>query len=454
MFNTNQAAVSVNMKDKILAIIRLKGPVIPKDLTKQLKLDTVFAGAHLSELVANKKLHISTAKIGGSPVYYLPDDKERLQMLYNYLNEKDKAAFDMLKQYKILRDIEQPPIIRVALRGLKDFSVSLTVNLPSGQETFWKWYLTTKDEAEHLIKTKMNLLPNLQHSPHQVLQSTSQHETLQSSITPHTEHHAATKHIEEEKQKLQHEKNKFEQEKLQLQKQREELEKNKQEHERSQQLKQKEALNVAESLHTNKAHDGVIEHISLTKTQEPIIEQLVKIQESKLHEQTPKKRGRKPKAITQEKKELKLPTQAIPITKELPSAKLNPQTQLTQQAQITKPIPQQITELNDNFLNYLKSYFEAKQIKINSFNLNRKNADFDLMVAVPTPVGSIQYFCSAKNKQKCNEGDISAAFVQAQSKKLPLLFLSTGELTKKAALMLDNEFKNQVSYQKLEKQEG
>ena len=56
MFNTNQTSVAVNTKDQIIAIIRNHGPVIPKDLTKKLKIDTVFAGAHLSELVANKNI--------------------------------------------------------------------------------------------------------------------------------------------------------------------------------------------------------------------------------------------------------------------------------------------------------------------------------------------------------------------------------------------------------------
>jgi len=444
MFNTNQASVSVNMKDKILAIIHAKGPVIPKDLTKQLKLDTVFAGAHLSELVANKKLLVSTAKIGGSPVYYLPDDKEKLQLLYNYMNEKDKAAFDMLKQHKILRDIEQTPLIRVALRTLKDFSVSLTVNLPSGQETFWKWYLTTKDEAEHLIKSKMNLLPEQQHSSPKLLHE--EHEAHRAKIDAdkqRIEHEK--KRFEEEKKQVEEERFLFEQEKQQLSRQRQELESLKQKEELLKHKEEIERLTAPIKTHTESAQ--------LKKSEEPLIEQLIpeKYLEPAPEGQTTKKHGRKPKTVTQEKIspeknmiKLKQPTEI-----KLPFTKLNLQTQLAATTQETKSIHIQITELNDNFLNFLKSYFDAKQIKINTFNLNRKNSDFDLMVSVPTPVGNIQYFCSAKNKQKCNEGDISAAFVQAQSKKLPLLFLSTGELTKKAALMLDNEFKNQVSYQKL-----
>ena len=39
--------------------------------------------------------------------------------------------------------------------------------------------------------------------------------------------------------------------------------------------------------------------------------------------------------------------------------------------------------------------------------------------------------------EKCDEKDLSAAYMEAQMKKLPLLFLYTQDLNKKAAEMLD-----------------
>ena len=49
----------------------------------------------------------------------------------------------------------------------------------------------------------------------------------------------------------------------------------------------------------------------------------------------------------------------------------------------------------------------------------------------------------AKKKKRCDEKDISAAYMQAQIKKLPLLFLYTHELSKKAQEMLESDaFKN------------
>ena len=68
--------------------------------------------------------------------------------------------------------------------------------------------------------------------------------------------------------------------------------------------------------------------------------------------------------------------------------------------------------------------------------------DLDLIVEVPSAVGSLTYYCKAKNKKRISDSDLSSAFVQGQLKKLPVLFLTKGELTKKAREMLSKEFKN------------
>ncbi|MCH9029894.1 MAG: hypothetical protein IH819_09840 [Bacteroidetes bacterium] len=41
-----------------------------------------------------------------------------------------------------------------------------------------------------------------------------------------------------------------------------------------------------------------------------------------------------------------------------------------------------------------------------------------------------------------SDGDLSSALIQAQSKGLPLLFLTKGELTKKAKEMIETELHN------------
>lgn len=145
-------------RDRALSIVKTKGPVLPGHINKELNVNVLFASAMLSELVDSKLIRLSHAKIGGSPVYYAPGQEPRLgQALYNYLNEKDKQTFNLLKQSGILRDSEQTPLVRVSLRQLKDFAFPLEVTLDDQKEIFWKWHLMIDSEAEALIKTALGV---------------------------------------------------------------------------------------------------------------------------------------------------------------------------------------------------------------------------------------------------------------------------------------------------------
>lgn len=144
-------------RDKILEIVKVKGPVLPVQISKEIGSNILMASAHLAELTASSKLKISTIKVGGSPLYYLPGQEVMLQKYTTNMNDKEKKAFDLLNQNKILRDAEQEPVIRVALREIKDFAIPLNVNYNNKREIFWKWYLTSNEEVEQLIKSKLEI---------------------------------------------------------------------------------------------------------------------------------------------------------------------------------------------------------------------------------------------------------------------------------------------------------
>ena len=57
-----------------------------------------------------------------------------------------------LKNKKVIRDKSAGPWQRVALKELKDFAIPLNVGFGGEYELFWKWYLTTNEEAKGLIK--------------------------------------------------------------------------------------------------------------------------------------------------------------------------------------------------------------------------------------------------------------------------------------------------------------
>lgn len=108
-----------------------------------------------------------------------------------------------------------------------------------------------------------------------------------------------------------------------------------------------------------------------------------------------------------------------------------------------KPFLQKIKErikkpkVEDDFLPALEQFFNKLKIKVEQKETVRKT-ELNFIVKIPSVVGTMTYFCKAKNKTRCDERDVSSAYMEAQVKKLPLLFLYNNELNKKAQEMLDS----------------
>ncbi|MDP3699063.1 MAG: hypothetical protein Q8R47_05755 [Nanoarchaeota archaeon] len=111
-------------------------------------------------------------------------------------------------------------------------------------------------------------------------------------------------------------------------------------------------------------------------------------------------------------------------------------------------------KIQDNFFPSTESFLAGKGIIIQEKEIVRKNTEVNLLIKVPSAVGTVTYFCKAKKKARCDEGDVSAAYMEAQIKKLPLLFLYTHELTKKAQEMLAAEAFQNALVAKLERGDG
>ena len=138
-------------KEEVLRLVQVKGPVIPIHLKKDLQTDTILIGAVLSQLVDEGKVKVSAVKIGGSPTYYVPGSEEKLVELIRYLNEKDRRAAEMLRERKVMNDVEQDPLVRVCLRNIKDYAKPLEVSVKGSKEIYWKWFMTPTKEAEDII---------------------------------------------------------------------------------------------------------------------------------------------------------------------------------------------------------------------------------------------------------------------------------------------------------------
>lgn len=276
--------------EKVLQLVRMKGPVIPSQISHEIGTNILLASAILSEMVARNTLKISSVKIGGSPLYYLPGQEQKLQEYASRLHEKEKNAYELLKEKKVLRDKSLDAVTRVALRQIKDFAKPLDVSIGNESELFWKWYLLPTEESEGLIK------------------------------------------------------------------------------------------------------------ILLTKTpeKEPVKEELEQ-------------------EIAPLKKQVVTKTKAV---------------------------------ADDSFAKKIKEYFEKNNIEVLEEKIIKKKSETEFIIKIPSAVGNLRYYCKARKKKRCNDTDLSLAYVQGQSKKLPVLFLTTGDLTKKAKEMFNNEF-NHITFKKI-----
>ena len=138
------------IKENILSILKQRGPSLPVHIARETSLSILFASAFLSELLSERKIKISNMRVGSSPIYYILGQENQLENFSLHLNNKEKEAFTILRNKKILKDIEQEPAIRVALRSIKDFAIPFK----EGEEIFWRYFITEQPEpkAKEIVK--------------------------------------------------------------------------------------------------------------------------------------------------------------------------------------------------------------------------------------------------------------------------------------------------------------
>lgn len=310
-------------KEHVLQVVRTKGYVVPSDLVRDFRTDTFVIGAVLSDLVHDKKLGATSVKIGGSPAYYAPEQKEKLQDLFKYLNEKDRGTFELLRQQKVIADAAQSPLLRVSLRTIKDYAKPIEVTTNGQTHLFWKWYLATEQEVHDGLRSyfaTLSVAPSLLDVP--------SHPVPQHSVAP---------------------------------------------------------LQPA---------------VEIVPPLQPHV--------SSVPKKNPERKQKKP-----------LQQPLVPPL---------------------EPTPAVITS-DDAFSQRVVAFFKEKSIEILQFSVVKKG-EIDCVVAIPSPVGLVQYYCRAKNKKKCTEGEIATAFVAGQMKKLPALLLAPGEFPKKLLATLDKDYPN------------
>ena len=139
------------IKEKIISVLRKNGPSLPVHIAREIESSILFTSAFLSELAAEKRIKISNMKVGNSPLYFIQGQEPMLEKFSQYLKSREKDAFALLEERKFLKDNEQEPAIRVALREIKDFAVPFKIE----EEIIWRYF--TVAEKEFKIKEKPKL---------------------------------------------------------------------------------------------------------------------------------------------------------------------------------------------------------------------------------------------------------------------------------------------------------
>src|SRR3989338_7551471 len=311
--------------EKIIEIIKQKGPVKPAQIARELKTTILIASAYLADLSEKKIIQASSIKIGGFPIYFVEGQEEKLQFFMDKLPDKEKEFCHLLADKKVLCDSELDLSQRQIAEKLKDFAVQIVITKNNKQEKAWKWYLVNDEELKIL-----------------------------------------------------------------------EIE------------KAKDVKKIVKAILSNSLEKK-------TGDSSKIFDEL-KIQKIDATEKTEKSKNDTPEK-TEKSKKYENPEKNGKIIKEK-----------TQKFY---------------FFIKIKQYFRSNSMEVVEKNLVKKNSEADFIIKVPSAVGTVSYYCKAKSKKSCSDLDLSSAFVQGQIRKLPVLFLTTGELSKKAKNLLSNpEFQN------------
>ena len=141
-----------NIRERVISFVKNRGPSLPVQIAKDIGLSILFTSAFLSELFSEKELKMSNMRVGSSPLYFIQGQEPMLEKFAEHLKSKEREAFSLLKEKMFLKDLEQLPAIRVALREIKDFAIPFR----NGEEIVWR-FLTAqesdfKDDKKQEVK--------------------------------------------------------------------------------------------------------------------------------------------------------------------------------------------------------------------------------------------------------------------------------------------------------------
>lgn len=417
-------------EDQILNFLKYNGPSLTMKISKHVGEDSLITSAYLSEMVSQRKIKISDLKIGTSPLYLLPGQENQLIHYISEFKAKDQEVLEKLRKYGVLREADQELLAKVALRKVKDFAQPLQVNIQGQKELFWKWYMLNEEETN----AKISELLGATEEPEIKETETVQEEQAE-------EQYEAKEVLEEKAEEPVIEKTP---EPKQEQKKTQTYPPNTSQPKPEPETVETYPPNTSEKEEVKENEPAYPPVTSEEEIKENVEEQIEGEEEKEVIEETKEPEPVKENLKVEEKEDTEKEEPAKEKQKVLTEDHDKNEKDSKPKKSIVAKIKDKITgnkkrkKVEENFLPTIMKFLAELNIDIESHEIIRKNAEFNLTIRVPSVVGKLTYHCKAKKKKNCDEKDLSAAYMESQMKKMPLLFLYSEKINKKAEELLDS----------------
>jgi len=115
---------------------------------------------------------------------------------------------------------------------------------------------------------------------------------------------------------------------------------------------------------------------------------------------------------------------------------LKNETEITSEIKNEKPEEIKKEIISNDFSETINNYLLKKEISIYETLLNKKK-ELVFKAKRSSKFGDQEYYIVAKDKKKISEEDLIVALQKAQTERMPAIFISPGELDKKAKECLE-----------------
>ncbi len=143
------------IEGKIIDLLKSKGPLLPIEISKELRINFLFLNPFLSEFARQGKILRSYRKYGDSFIYYLPGQEEKVrEMLLKTLKYQEKLVIKKFEREKVLTKDELTPMERFFLSNLHDFILPYKLKVKDKEVDVFIYYKVDEEEARRIIKEK------------------------------------------------------------------------------------------------------------------------------------------------------------------------------------------------------------------------------------------------------------------------------------------------------------